>query len=93
MERDLDSPDHVNKRRWKPDVDTVAWTLSIALGFAVILLGLAVVINVIEQNNPAATLGENTTQVLTSVVGGLVGILGSYIGFKAGSSKNGGSSS
>jgi hypothetical protein len=35
---------------------------------------------VLEHQNPAATLGENTTQVLTATVGGLIGILGTYLG-------------
>jgi len=35
---------------------------------------------VLERQNPVATLGENTTQVLTATVGGVIGILGSYLG-------------
>jgi len=45
-----------------------------------IMVGIALVVNVIEGHNPAPTLGENTTQILTAIMGGLIGILGTYIG-------------
>jgi len=38
------------------------------------------VANVVAHKNPAATLGENKTQILIALVGGTIGILGSYLG-------------
>ena len=37
---------------------------------------------------PAAGISENTVQVLTTVFTGIVGILGSYIGYQAADKKN-----
>jgi hypothetical protein len=67
----------------KPSADTTAFVLAIALVLAVLVLGIALIANVIEHQNPAATLGENTTQVLTATVGGIIGVLGSYLGHRA----------
>jgi hypothetical protein len=39
------------------------------------------IINVADHQAPTPTLGENTTQVLTSAIGGIVGILGAYVGY------------
>jgi hypothetical protein len=64
----------------KPSADAVALVLAAALVLAVLVLGIALIANVIEHQNPAATLGENTTQVLTATVGGIIGVLGSYLG-------------
>jgi hypothetical protein len=46
----------------------------------VVAIGVALIANVLEHQNPVATLGENTTQILTATVGGIIGILGSYLG-------------
>jgi hypothetical protein len=60
--------------------DVVALTLAVGLVLIAAEIGLALVVNVIEGHNPTPTLGENTTQVLLGVMGGLIGILGSYLG-------------
>jgi len=62
-------------------VDIVAMILAVGLVTIAFLIGLALIVNVAEGHNPTPTLGENTTQVLTTVLGGLIGVLGSYIGF------------
>jgi hypothetical protein len=67
-------------RSFRP-VDVVALVLAIGLGVGIFLIGLALVINVIQGHNPTPTLGTNTTQVLIAVMGGLVGVLGSYLGY------------
>lgn len=58
---------------------------------AVILaVGLATAVNLIVIGGFAsavyrkAELSENATQVMTAVFGGIVGVLGSYVGYKAG---------
>ena len=61
-------------------VDAVAVILAVALTVVSIMVGIALVVNVIEGHNPAPTLGESTTQILTAIMGGLIGILGTYIG-------------
>jgi hypothetical protein len=58
----------------------VALILAVALTLAVFFIGLAIAINVAQGHNPNPTLGENTTQVLTATIGGMVGMLGVYIG-------------
>jgi len=58
----------------------VAILLAFALILATLCIGVALIANVVEHQNPAATLGENTTQVLTATVGGIIGILGTYLG-------------
>jgi len=61
-------------------VDTVALVLAIALTLAVAAIMTALVINAVDHQAPAQTLGENTTQVIIAIVGGLIGVLGGYIG-------------
>jgi hypothetical protein len=62
--------------------DLVAFVLAFALLVAVVGAFIAVLVNIIDQQSPAPTLGENTTQVLTGLVGGIIGVLGAYIGGK-----------
>jgi len=62
-------------------VDVVAVVLAAALGVAVVLILITAIVNVIDHQAPTPTLGENTTQVLTSAVGGIVGVLGAYVGY------------
>jgi hypothetical protein len=68
------------RRRSPNPADRAALVLALALALAVFLIGLAIVINVAQGHNPNPTLGENTTQVLTATIGGIIGILGSYLG-------------
>ena len=62
--------------------DWIALVLAVGLVMTAAEIGLALIINVIEGHNPTPTLGENTTQVLIGVTGGLIGVLGSYLGYK-----------
>jgi len=66
----------------KISVDLVALVLAIALGISVVLIMTAVIINVVSKRSPTPTLGENATQILTAIIGGLIGVLGGYIGAK-----------
>ena len=61
-------------------VDWVAIILAAALGTVTVLMLIVVLINVITKRTPNPTLGENTTQVLTATIGGIIGILGGYVG-------------
>jgi hypothetical protein len=60
--------------------DRVALVLAAALVVAVVGLFAAVLANIVSNHQPAATLGENTTQVLSGLIGGIVGVLGAYLG-------------
>ena len=70
-----------------PARDAVAVIIAIGLGVAVNLLCLAAVWDAIANSSG---LSENATQVLTSAFGGMVGVLGAYLGFKAGERSAGG---
>ena len=61
-------------------VDLVALVLAVALALAVTLLMVVVLLNVVSHQTPTQTLGENATQVIIAIIGGLIGVLGSYIG-------------
>ena len=62
------------------NVDVVAFVLALALLLAVAMIGVSVIVNVSSHSNPTPTLSENTSQVMTTLFGGIIGILGSYIG-------------
>jgi hypothetical protein len=67
----------------------VALALAIALGLAVVCITVGVLYDAIFSEGPG--LSDNATQLLTAAFGGVIGVLGSYIGFRAGASMNGGS--
>jgi hypothetical protein len=60
---------------------TVAVILAVALALAFNLFTLAVLYTAIQNDAP---LSENATQVLTGWGGGIIGILGAYIGYRIG---------
>lgn len=60
--------------------DVVAMILASALFLSVVVIGIALILSVVDQRTPIQTLGENTTQVLTGLIGGIIGVLGSYLG-------------
>ena len=63
-------------------VDLVAFVLSLALSITLVLVIVTALANVIQQPKSVFSLGENTTQVLTTVLGGIIGLLGSYMGYR-----------
>jgi hypothetical protein len=67
--------------KWRPGVDLIALVLAIGLSSAIILILVATMVQIVYNQRPEVTLSENATQVLTSAVGGLSGILGGYIGY------------
>jgi len=67
----------------------VAFALAIALGLAVVIITVGVLYDAIFSEGPG--LSDNATQILTAAFGGIIGVLGSYVGFRAGASTNGGS--
>jgi len=61
----------------------VAIALAIALGLAVNVVTFAVLYDAIRSPDEGVSLTENATQLLTTAFGGIIGVLGSYIGFRA----------
>lgn len=66
----------------RPSLDTVAVVLAIGLATAVNAITAAVLVDAITDSARSG-LSENGTQILTAAFGGLTGILGSYVGYKA----------
>ena len=64
-----------------PVRDWVAIVVAVGLSTSVNVITLAAVWNAVENGQG---LSENATQVLTTAMGGMVGLLGGYLGFKAG---------
>jgi hypothetical protein len=60
----------------------VAVVLAVGLASAVNFITIAVLWDAVRSAGPG--LSENATQVLTTAFGGMIGVLGSYIGYRAG---------
>ena len=67
-----------------PGRDWTAFALAIALGTSVNLVTIGVLVQAINSDTPGLGISENATQLLTNAFSGIVGLLGSYIGFRAG---------
>jgi predicted small secreted protein len=62
------------------------WTaiiLAVGLGCAINCITVAVLIDAITSDRGG--LSENATQILTTAFGGIIGVLGSYIGYRSAS--------
>jgi hypothetical protein len=68
-----------SRSRLRP-VDRVIAILAVGLVFALCLVLIGSILAVLEHELPMNTLGENTTQVLTGITGGIIGIIGAYVG-------------
>ena len=62
--------------------DWVAIILAFGLVLAVNFITVAVLYDAIRSEGPG--LSENATQILTGAFGGIIGILGSYLGYRVG---------
>lgn len=64
----------------KPSVDVIALVLAMTLGITVVLVIMAVVIQIfVTSNNPV--LSATASQVIDSALTGIIGVLGSYVGY------------
>jgi hypothetical protein len=70
----------------KPTRDWVALILAIGVATAVNLVCIGVLYAALTGQGPTGGLSENGTQLLTAALGGMIGVLGAYVGFKAGAS-------
>jgi len=67
--------------------DLAALILAIGLATAVNLITFAVLYDALFSQGPG--LSENATQILTTAFGGMIGVIGSYVGYRAGQQTNG----
>jgi len=76
------------------NVDVVALVLALSLFLILLLIGTAIITTIVSAPTtlPRSALGENTTQVLAGAISGIIGVLGSYVGYRLGK-RDGGSGS
>ena len=67
--------------------DLMALILAVGLSVAVLALTVGVSYDSIEDPSFAG-ISENAAQVLTGAFGGIIGILGAYLGFRAANGKD-----
>jgi hypothetical protein len=60
--------------------DVVAAIMAVGLVMAVVFITIGVLADAILSEGPG--LSDNATQVLTATLGGIIGVLGSYVGFR-----------
>ena len=73
-------PERLNEKR--SAADTAVVILAGGLAATVVILTTGVLVNTIRNNG--AGLGENATQVLLTCLGGIIALLGSFIGYAFG---------
>jgi hypothetical protein len=67
---------------WRPSVDLVVLVLASALALVLVILIVGVVIIAVTEGKPAnPLLGANTTDILGTAIAGMVGVIGSYVGY------------
>lgn len=70
-------------RRPRPSVDLVAVILAMGLAVLVVLIIVATMVQILANDlKPQIQLSENATQILIAAIGGIVGVLGGYIGHR-----------
>jgi hypothetical protein len=76
----VEDREQIKRRRWL-GVDLVAVILAIGFASVILLIMIATIVQILHNERPEVSLSENATQILTSAVGGLSGLLGGYIGY------------
>jgi hypothetical protein len=72
-----------------PGKDLVAIIMAIGLATALNLITLGVLFNAFfrGRNGGDPSISENATQILIASFGGMIGVIGSYIGYRAGAAQ------
>jgi hypothetical protein len=72
------------KRRRLEGVDLVAVILAVGLALTIVLVLVATMVQILNNapNVPEIQLSENATQILVAAIGGVVGVLGGYVGYR-----------
>jgi len=70
-------------------VDIVAIILAIGVSLVLCLIIVGTIVQILHNapNVPEIQLSENATQILIAAIGGIVGVLGGYIGYRMHGSK------
>ena len=68
--------------RSRPTSDYVAVVLALGLALSVVALVIGVTVGAIKNGSTASTLSENESQVLTAAFGGMIGVLGAWVGYR-----------
>lgn len=73
-----------------PGKDLVAIIMTIGLATALNLITLGVLFNAFYRGRSGGdpSLSENATQLLATSFGGMIGVIGSYMGYRAGVAAN-----
>ena len=74
-----------------PGKGWVALVLALGLALAVVCITVAVLYDAIASSDSG--LSENATQVLIAAFGGIIGVLGGFLGYQAGKRSGNGDSS
>jgi hypothetical protein len=71
-------------------VEIVAVVLAVGIVSAINFVTIAVLYDAIRSQGPG--LSDNATQILTTAFGGIIGLLGAFVGYRVGAanSRNGG---
>jgi ABC-type nickel/cobalt efflux system permease component RcnA len=68
----------------RPTADLIAVILAAGLSLSIVALVVGVVWAAIKNGSTASTLSENESQVLTVAFSGMIGVLGAWVGYRAG---------
>jgi hypothetical protein len=83
----LSRPERVRRRSLEVGRDLAALVIAIGLATAVCSITFAVLYDAIAHPQDAG-LSDNATQVLTAAFGGIIGILGTYVGFNSATNRS-----
>lgn len=67
------------KHGWWP-VDWIAFVLALGLALSVVLILAVSAFQVVFGHFPQVTISDNASQIITSVISALAGLLGAYFG-------------
>lgn len=72
------------RRRNFTGVDIVAIILALGLSVLVVMIIIATIVQILNNSKdvPEIQLSENSTQILIAAIGGIVGVLGGYVGYR-----------